>query len=166
MASAPPTQPVWQEKQPTGAIPSDPGSPAGFWIRVAAAMIDGLIVSIPAVVIFCAPAIVSYFVRDKANGLVDGAVVLATVALIVGNWLYFALLESSGRKATLGKTALGLRVVTGRGERLGFLDATKRFFAKWLSSLILGIGFLMVAFTSRKRGLHDFMADTLVIKSR
>jgi uncharacterized RDD family membrane protein YckC len=39
-----------------------------------------------------------------------------------------------------------------------------RYFAKFISALILGIGFLMVAFTERKRGLHDMIAGTLVVK--
>jgi uncharacterized RDD family membrane protein YckC len=62
--------------------------------------------------------------------------------------------------------ALGLRVVTDQGQRLTFLNATGRYFAKFISALILGIGFLMVAFTDRKRGLHDMIAGTLVIKTR
>jgi uncharacterized RDD family membrane protein YckC len=62
--------------------------------------------------------------------------------------------------------AVGLRVVTDQGNRLSFLNATGRFFAKFLSALLLGIGFLMVAFTDRKRGLHDIIASTLVIKNR
>jgi len=166
MASVPPTQPVWQDSQSVGTGPRDSAQPGGFWLRIAAAMIDGMVVGIPAVIVLCVPAVVAHFVGGKNQGLVDSAVVLATVAVLVGNWLYFSLLESSTRRATAGKRALGLRVVTAQGQQLSFLNATGRFFAKWLSSLILGIGFLMVGFTNRKRGLHDFMADTFVIRSR
>ncbi len=60
--------------------------------------------------------------------------------------------------------AVGLRVVTAQGERLSFLRATARFFAECASAFILFIGFIMVAFTDRKRGLHDMIAGTLVIK--
>ena len=80
--------------------------------------------------------------------------------------LYFALLESSERGATVGKMAMGLRVVTSDGQRLSFMNATGRYFAKILSFLILCIGFIMVAFTDKKRGLHDIIAGTLVIKTR
>ena len=81
-------------------------------------------------------------------------------------WLYFALMESSERGATVGKMALGLRVVTSNGQRLSFMNATGRYFAKIISAIILGIGFLMIAFTDKKRGLHDMIASTLVIKVR
>lgn len=81
-------------------------------------------------------------------------------------WLYFALMESSERGATLGKMALGLRVVTSDGQRLSFLNATGRYFAKIISAIILFIGFIMIGFTDRKRGLHDMIAGTLVIKAR
>jgi len=166
MASVPPAQPVWQDSQSVGTGPQDPAHPGGFWLRIAAAMIDGVIVGIPTVIVLCVPAMVAHFTGDKNQGLVDSAVVLATVAVLVGNWLYFSLLESSARGATLGKRALGLRVVTSQGRRLTFLNATGRYFAKFISALILGIGYLLAAFTSGKRALHDFMADTLVIRSR
>ncbi|OFX03209.1 MAG: transporter, partial [Alphaproteobacteria bacterium RIFCSPHIGHO2_12_FULL_66_14] len=87
------------------------------------------------------------------------------ISLLAG-WLYFALLESSERGATVGKMAMGLRVVTDQGQRLSFLNATGRYFAKIISALILCIGFIMIAFTDRKRGLHDMIAGTLVIKTR
>ena len=62
--------------------------------------------------------------------------------------------------------AVGLRVVDEQGQRISFARATGRFFAKFISALILMIGYLMVAFTDRKRGLHDIMAGTLVVKIR
>ena len=82
------------------------------------------------------------------------------------SWLYFALLENSERGATVGKMAMGLRVVTSDGQRLSFLNATGRYFAKILSAIILCIGFIMIGFTDKKRGLHDMIAGTLVIKVR
>src|SRR5262249_61917440 len=90
---------------------------------------------------------------------------LQVVALIV-TWLYFALLESSPRGATVGKMVCGLRVVDEQGNRISFGRATGRFFAKIISGIILMIGYLMVAFTERKRGLHDIIAGTLVVKVR
>jgi uncharacterized RDD family membrane protein YckC len=60
--------------------------------------------------------------------------------------------------------ALGIIVTDLEGRRIGFGRATGRYFAKILSALILGIGFLMVAFTQRKQGLHDMIAGTLVVR--
>jgi len=84
----------------------------------------------------------------------------------IGNWLYFAIMESCPLQATVGKLAIGLIVTDVNGARIGFLRATGRYFGKILSGLILFIGFIMVAFTERKQGLHDLMAGTLVYKTR
>lgn len=89
----------------------------------------------------------------------------SSVSAVV-TWLYYALMESSARQATLGKMALGIIVTDIEGRRIGFGKATGRHFAKILSALILGIGFLMVAFTQRKQGLHDILAGTLVIRGQ
>ena len=70
----------------------------------------------------------------------------------------------SAKQATLGKMAVGIYVTNERGERIGFGRATARYVASILSALILGIGYLMVAFTDRKQGLHDMIAGTLVFK--
>jgi uncharacterized RDD family membrane protein YckC len=92
--------------------------------------------------------------------------VFAAVAGTVLQWVYFAVMESSAKQATLGKMALGLRVTNMEGHRITFGRATGRHFAKLLSTLILLIGFLMVAWTPKKQGLHDQIADTLVLKGR
>jgi len=87
----------------------------------------------------------------------------AWVSLVIG-WIYSAGLESSVKQATLGKMALGMRVTDLAGRRISFGRATGRHFAKILSVLILGIGFLMVAFSEKKQGLHDKVAETLVMR--
>jgi hypothetical protein len=82
---------------------------------------------------------------------------------IIAMWLYFALMESSPRMATLGKMAVGLVVTDADGQRIGFGRASARFFGKILSGLVFAIGFLMAGFTARKQGLHDMLASTLVL---
>ena len=83
---------------------------------------------------------------------------------MVVSWLYFALLESSPKQATLGKMALGIKVTDLDGNRISFGRATGRFFAKIISGVILMIGYIMAAFTAKKQALHDIIASTLVIK--
>jgi uncharacterized RDD family membrane protein YckC len=85
---------------------------------------------------------------------------------LVGSWLYFALTEASPWQATLGKKALGLRVTDTAGGRISFARASGRFWSKLLSGFILGIGFVMIAFTERRQGLHDLVAGTLVERKR
>ena len=163
--ATPPPPPVW-DARPPGAQPAS--GYGGFWIRFVAYVLDAILLNIAFGVIGAVVGI-SIFPADTAN--MDPAVFMSEmgtfqlVALVV-TWLYFALMESSPRGATVGKMVLGLRVVDEQGNRISFLRATGRFFAKIISSVILFIGFLMIAFTDRKRGLHDIMAGTLVVKIR
>ena len=120
---------------------------AGFWIRVVAAIIDGIIVGIVG-------GILRAVLDDNLAGLINVIVGLA----------YYAGMESSARQATFGKSLLGMKVTDLDGNRISFLRATGRYFAKIISAFILLIGFIMVAFTEKKQGLHDMIASTLVVK--
>jgi uncharacterized RDD family membrane protein YckC len=84
------------------------------------------------------------------------------ILLVFGSWLYEAFMESSSYQATLGKMIFGMKVTDLNGNRISFERATGRHFAKWLSGMILCIGYIMVGFTERKQGLHDLLAGTLV----
>ena len=75
-----------------------------------------------------------------------------------------ALLESGAKQATLGKRAMGIKVTDVNGNRISFGQATGRHFGKWISSIILLIGYLMMLWDERKQTLHDKMAGTLVVK--
>ena len=85
-----------------------------------------------------------------------------TVLLILVPWLYYAVLESSKNQATLGKIAVKIAVTDLNGNRITFSRATLRFFAKVLSVLTFFIGFIIIAFTKRKQGLHDIIAGCLM----
>ncbi len=128
----------------------------GFWARVVASLVDGFLLNI----VF---AILGGFTGLRFFG--DNADWSALVIALLIGWLYEAVMTSSERGATFGKMAVGLRVVDGEGGRLTFLHAAGRYLAKLVSVLTLNIGFLMVAFTERKRGLHDMIAGTLVVKT-
>ncbi len=86
------------------------------------------------------------------------------VISIVINICYYAGMESSSKQATLGKMALGMKVVDLHGRRISFGRAVGRYFAKILSFITLYIGFIMAAFDERKRALHDRIAGTLVVR--
>ncbi|MCH8853349.1 MAG: RDD family protein [Planctomycetes bacterium] len=79
---------------------------------------------------------------------------------------YTVWLESSAWQATLGKKILGLHVVDLDGQRITFWKSASRNFNKSISSLILGIGYLMPLWTAKRQALHDRMARCLVIKKR
>jgi uncharacterized RDD family membrane protein YckC len=130
---------------------------AGFWRRVAAFLIDGVLLGVVTVPLSLA------FGGDDASMTASSSA--SSISTVIG-WLYYTLMESSAKQATVGKMALGIIVMDLEGRRIGFGKATGRYFAKILSALIIGIGFLMVAFTQRKQGLHDILAGTLVIKGQ
>jgi len=135
---------------------------AGFWRRVAASVLDGLIQAGLSIVVL----IVAMLAIDPGPSGEDPnpvAVGVYYVASWVIGWLYFALMHSSARQATIGKRAMGIKVVSLEGERITFAHATGRYFAYLLSGILLGIGYLMAAFTARKQGLHDMIASTLVV---
>ena len=120
---------------------------AGFWRRVLAVIVDGIIL--------CG------VLWAISGGDITGAPWLVSTAL---GWLYAALLESSPKQATIGKMVVGIIVTDEDGKRISIMRATGRHFAKWISAIILFIGFIMVAFTEKKQGLHDMLANTLVVK--
>ena len=141
----------------------------GFWRRVVAYIIDSFLLTFLLSLLgglFGAGLRSWLFTVDTMGQMRIGQGYWTFVGLSwVAQWLYFALLEASPWQGTLGKKALGLSVTDLHGNRIGFARATGRYFAKILSGLVLLIGFIMVAFTQRKRGLHDMLAGTLVYKA-
>ena len=137
----------------------------GFWIRVVAALIDTVILRVvvaPVGVIFGGLGIAGTMSGLPHHGLAILGSGVTFILLLFGSWLYEAFMESSSYQATLGKMIFGMKVTDLNGNRISFERATGRHFAKWLSGMILGIGYMMVGFTERKQGLHDLLAGTLV----
>ncbi|HUU41684.1 MAG TPA: RDD family protein [Desulfatiglandales bacterium] len=131
----------------------------GFWKRVAAAIIDGFIlIFIMLIIGSLAPGIGSGMLGDAGSP--------GTLLGIIIGWLYYAMMESSSKQGTLGKMALGIKVTDLSGNKITFGRATGRHFSKYISAIILFIGYLMVAFTAKKQGLHDMIAGCLVVNSR
>ena len=144
---------------------------SGFFRRAIAFILDMLIVSIPTTLIF-GPMVAFETVRlggtpenlSAAQAGLLGATVLSwQLTTLILTWLYFAIWESGSKQSTWGKRMLGIKVVGASGGRIGFGRATARFFCKTLSYLIFYIGFIMAAFTSRKRALHDMIVETYVV---
>ncbi|MEO7065785.1 MAG: RDD family protein [Rhodanobacter sp.] len=154
---------------------------AGFWKRVAAYVLDAIILYIPQMLIekafggTAAKAALQQAMTDgagnmdavmAANSHYYGTMWPAMVLSLIIGILYFAVCESSAWQGTVGKLALGIRVTDLDGKRISFAKAIGRYFAKMLSFIILFIGVLMVAWTQRKQGLHDMICGTLVLNGR
>ena len=146
---------------------------AGFWRRGVAFLIDSIIVIsigciggsfIGLVYGLLATAVPAGDIGSES--IIIEAGVLGVIWGIAADCLYFTTLESSSMQATPGKVVLNLIVTNYEFKRIGFRQANVRYWGKFASSLILCIGFLMVAFTERKQALHDQLAGTLVIVKR
>lgn len=152
---------------------------AGFWIRFLAHLIDQIVISIVGFVffiialVFTAGSVISLSdLEDMGDldpavilGLIGGWIIFIIVTS-VAQWLYYAFMESSASRGTLGKMALGLQVIGRDGETINFARASGRYFAKILSAMIMMIGYIMAGFTAKKQALHDILADTYVVKQR
>src|SRR5713101_6436096 len=139
----------------------------GFWIRFAAKILDGLIqniILVPFVLLF-SPRI-SLIGRVGPPTPAEIATLLAIlpgvfVVLICYNTFF---LGKFG--ATPGKMVCGLKVLTPEGAPISYARAFGRCAAEILSRMFCDLGYIIAAFDSQKRSLHDHIANTRVIKTR
>ena len=119
----------------------------GFSRRFAALLIDSLILWIPSLFL--------------GSGLQS---IPSTIGLgLVFGIIYYAIFESSAMSSTPGKALMGIVVLTESGDRLTFKAACIRYLCRYISSAILGIGYFMQLFTSKRQTLHDMLAEAIVI---
>lgn len=149
------------ETTPAAVLPPGDTIHAGFWRRAAAYFIDTFIVGIVAWIV--ALVLILGIAATGGIAAMVAASMLNYVVMIVIYWLYFALQESAAAQATLGKRAMGIKVTDDHAHRISFGRATGRFFGKFVSSFIAGIGYILAGFTERKQALHDMMASTFVV---
>lgn len=166
--------------EPRAIVPGEPFAThavrlyAGFWRRALSYLIDRFILGAafaPVIFVVLTPMMdaesVGWADADLPAEVVAtalGAILTVMFLALVGNWLYYALLQSSSRQATLGQMALGLRATDLEGRRISFARATGRHFATVLTGLTFGIGYLLVLLTTRKQTLHDLIAGTVVVR--
>ena len=163
----------YAQKLREGVTPARSAAYAGFWVRFVAWLIDAIILMVVGGIINFA-VVGSLFNIPRVEPGADPAAVLASMAGIYGvvylvnmviGCAYEGFFVSSSLSATPGKLALGLKVARPGGGRVSPGRAIGRYFAKVLSAMILCIGYLMVAVDAQKRGLHDMICDTRVVRS-
>jgi uncharacterized RDD family membrane protein YckC len=154
---------------PRGATPAY----SGFWRRFWAYLLDRFILGIvhtPLSLVVFSPVLgdrpldwedsyAAYAVADFVNALFT-----FVFFVLVANWLYYALLHSSPKQATLGQMALEIRVTDLQGRRVTFARATGRYFASVLTGLTFFIGYLIMLLNEKRQTLHDLIAGTVVIR--
>lgn len=146
---------------------------AGFWKRLAAYLLDAVVIGVVTQIIQM--VLTSVFMGVNYGSLLGnpaglmssdaGVIMLLAVSLLplALQLAYYAGMHSSPTQATLGKMAVGIKVTDEHGQRIGLGRAIARYFAMILSTLILFVGFLMAGFTQRKQALHDILCGTLVV---
>lgn len=127
--------------------------PGGFWRRLAANLLDGIIIGVPL-------SVLSYFIAGDWDG--D----LFTNAL---NVVYALIIPVVWSGYTIGKKIMGVRIVKVNGEKLGIGAMLMRTVVAGLVYLLtLGIGVIISAFMvglrEDKRAIHDFIAGTYVAR--
>ncbi len=143
----------------------------GFWIRFVAVFIDGIIVSIPTIIIaVILGVIIGIAVGVSGNGIsqtttaasntAGGLGELAGLVISVTYFIYFW-----GRGSTLGMRLFHLRVADATtGAPIGYGRAALRYLGYILSVIVCYIGLIWAAFDSRKQGWHDKIAGTVVLQ--
>jgi len=144
---------------PMGYMPAQSYAPAarygGFWIRVVAYIIDGVIIGVVAGII---DAILHINLTDPQNPSYtagSGVNLVLSFAYFVGMWTY--------QGATLGQRIFKLKVVDANsGQPIAFGKAAVRWIGLLVSFLVCFVGVIWVAFDARKQGWMDKIAGTLV----
>lgn len=137
---------------------------AGFWIRGAAAIVDALIAgALQGIIVFLFAGLLGLLLRgfDSDSLLMLSLAWLLSASISVVYYVFFTVYGGQ----TPGKMALRIKVVRTDNSSLTLGRAFYReTVCKFVSGIILGIGYLMVAFDEKKQGLHDRMADTYVVR--
>jgi TPR repeat protein/uncharacterized RDD family membrane protein YckC len=146
---------------PLPSIPSNQDTEiiyAGFWKRMAALFLDGIVLAVFSIPIYLLAGLMSIAGNKELATLTNFllAVILSAT--------YFTSMESSEKSATYGKRWMGLKALDTEGRRLSTWNAFARWALHILSYVTLYAGFLIQPFTARKQALHDIIANTIVVE--
>jgi len=131
---------------------------AGFWMRLWAYLLDLLVVgSLHRLLVF--PLFHLLGIPTERTNMFAPATIVTTVVF----YTYFVLMTKFFQQ-TLGKMVFGLKVADESGKPLTWSTVLFReVIGKFIAKTILFIGFLFVAFSEKKKGMHDQFADTIVV---
>ena len=132
---------------PPAATSDGPSGPrAGFWRRFAAALIDGLLLGV-------------------VNGVLTAALDATGYALgLLISLAYFTYFEGGDKGQTLGKMALSIRVVDfDTGGSIGYARGAVRWIGRYLSSIVILLGYFWMLWDKEKQTWHDKLANDVVV---
>ena len=134
------------------------GKPAGFWIRAIAVFFDGIILAVGGVLI---GGILGFLMSVSAGDVSGSTPFFNILGFVIGAVYYICMHGKYGQ--TLGKMLIGIKVIKINDEHLSYGTALLRYIGRTVNALTLFIGYIVVVFNRKKRGLHDFIAGTKVI---
>ncbi|MGZ4963852.1 MAG: RDD family protein [Limisphaerales bacterium] len=149
--------------------------PAGFWARLGAYLVDRILLSIVCSFVWETIATMMgwKFPPPPANFVTIedifayfhslGPLLVYQMLVIFACGFLYEVIFNGSFGATLGKMAIGARIVRVDGTRIGYGVAAARWLAERLSDITCGIGYLLIAFREDKRALHDLLVGTRVI---
>ena len=131
---------------------------AGFWTRFVAYVID-------MIVIYAVSSLLNTISFGLLNKVLDFPILgEESLSYVIVMFTYFIAMTYFFSQ-TLGKMIMKIKVETNKGEKLSFADVVYRELVGRLLTIFLAyLPYLAVAFTNKKKGLHDFIADTVVVK--
>ena len=155
-------KPLFVQKIKEGVSVAGAMDYAGFWIRFGAILIDGFIMWIINLLFFIPIGFLMPKSPDNPFAFLSfmPLIMLLQYAIPAAYDTWFV----GKYGATPGKMACKIKVVVADGSSVSYWRAFGRHFGKWLSSIILGIGFIMAAFDEEKRTLHDRICETRVVR--
>ena len=135
----------------------------GFWIRFVASFIDGIILLI--LIILLASISFVIFGAALGEGAGVGMFLLVFILASIATILYKPIMEASEYQGTVGKYALGMKVVDQKGQRITMTSSFLRtiLYIIGAQGFLLCLGVVMIGFTEYKQGLHDILANTYVV---
>ena len=148
------------------AAPGMPAAPArygGFWRRFWACMLDGIVLGFVSMLVYGAGIVIVRFISPEIEDTLKALLIPQIVANTFIKAFYFIYFHGLTGQ-TVGKIAMGLKVVKRDGDTIGLGRATVRYFGSFISLLFAGLGFAWIAFDSRKQGWHDKMAGSFVVR--
>ena len=127
---------------------------AGFWIRLGAGAIDLAVLVLIHYVIY--KMVSGSFSTSTTLIILIVSFIILSCAYLIGFWTW--------RGQTPGKMITGIKVIRTNSSPFTFPNALLRYLGYIVSTLIVFIGFILIAVDTRKQGLHDRIADTYVVK--
>ena len=131
---------------------------AGFWTRVVAFLID-------LIVVYATASLLNTLSFGLLNKQIDFPILgEESLSYVIVIFTYFIAMTYFFSQ-TLGKMIMKIKVETNKGDKLSFTDVIYReLVGRLLTIFLANLPYIAIAFTNKKKGLHDYIADTVVVK--